>query len=230
MKSKKFYIIVICTLLALTLTACNEDQYGAIVSYSDNGNTKTVTGTIDSISNNIATIKVDENTTNVDLYIVKVEDITDDGGNKIEVVDKFGIIENLDAEGKDEINVSLEDITWIKAEWKVQEKYRQQFNQDKTFTINKDQEKFELPILVRNPFPKAKNYDDRIIKLNGRCGFGEGPEGWTQFNIVAENTHIGISHTYAYNFYPYLDGEKFGLDSDVRYAIMPKKQFFVNWE
>lgn len=171
---------------------------------------------------------------NADLYLAAVTYNSE--GSDSNIVRLFGYIENLKIQANSFKKITMNDINWITAEWKVDEKYENFL--EEIITADKDEKKFSLPIYVRDPFQINQDvhediyYDELYIGINGSSSVGNNPDGWRLFEISNYNNEIGTTHQENYEFQPYLKASIFNLPmSRSRYYIPPIiDEFTISWE
>lgn len=142
---------------------------------------------------------------------------------------QFGVIDSLAVEPVGLIPVTLEDFSWAGASWEVHDDYQAEYESG-TFTIDKSQDRFDLPLFVRDPFQVGEepDYEALFIALNGSGGVGSNPEGWRAFSVSAVNPSVGEESDTAHEFFPFLRSAMFGLPSG-RYMVLPEGAFTVEW-
>lgn len=171
---------------------------------------------------------------NADLFLVAVTyDPEIINGN---IVRLYGYIEDLKIQANSFKKITMEDINWIPAEWKVDENYRSFLEEN--IIADKNEDVFKLPVYVRDPFQVNQNiyedifYDELYIGINGTASTGKNPDGWRLFDINNDNSEVGTIHQENYNFQPYLKASFFNLPlASSRYYIPPIiDDFTINWE
>jgi len=143
----------------------------------------------------------------------------------------LGVVDNLQIPKDGIVEITMDDIEWVKAEWKPAEGYE---NYADGITAEKEEDDIYFPhIYVRDPYQAGENpsWDEIIIGINGSSSHGDNIDGWRLFRIWNENKKGDIPHTAKYEFQPFVGSSWFNLPSGSRYFILPiAEPFEVHWE
>lgn len=232
-KIKKIILVVLIFMSLFLLTGCEEKRFGAIIEYQPPYEGLKGTGAIKSISDNeIIFDSVD--TESFNFYVVQVKTVEENNRN-FDIVDKFGVVKDIEVKEGEKPSISINDIQWIEPEWKVDEEFQEQFEK-RVFIGDKSNRYLEVPIKVRDPFQvgaKPSKYSQLYVRFNSHGStWGKNSDGWRNMTLKFENLKVAGEHVESYRlYYPYIASEKFGLPEDTRYAIRPIMQNFkVKWE
>lgn len=141
----------------------------------------------------------------------------------------LGTIHDLALERGTVQNIAIDNFKIVKAEWYVVDSHLNDYLSG-SFTANKDEEFFYLPILVRDPYQVGQkpSRGNTIIKAAGRSSQRENDDGWRRIDVAAANTLIGGVHDKDEAFWPYLDGSLFNLN-ETYYYIGEEGTFTARW-
>lgn len=141
----------------------------------------------------------------------------------------MGCIEELAIYENEITAIDMDDIGWVETAWHPEEGF-EDFGDG--LTAPKENDAFELPIYVRDPYQVGENiaYSESILKINGTSECFENLDGWRRFLIYNYNSTIGIPHMESYAFQPCIDHSWFNLPEG-RYFIEPiVQQYTISWE
>lgn len=165
-----------------------------------------------------------DSNTQLDLYLVAVE-----YGDEHQVR-LMSAKRDVTLYNGDRLQWSFGEFDWVLPSWEVAEDYKSDF-EDRLFKVDKDQDEFELPYRVLNPFDVTNdiNYEELFIKLNGIGIHRSYENGYRNYVYRAKNSDVGTEHTEEYKWYPFLDYRMFDLP-DARYIVYDKGDFDVQWQ
>ncbi len=143
----------------------------------------------------------------------------------------MGVMHDLIISNRSTRHITIQDFDLMEPVWKVAEEHATHYEEKKPFIGDKKQERFELPILVRDPFQVGQNLTrgKTIIKAAGHSRDGDNPDGWRRIYVSGENKKYNEVHTSEYWFHPYLDGTLFNLPK-TNYYIGSKGEFTVDFK
>jgi len=122
-----------------------------------------------------------------------------------------------------------DDFDWITTEWFVDEEYEDEYEEGK-FYVDKNKERFQLPVHVTYPFHKNKDIDYRKLLVGvGKGWIHENTENYYVFQVTVDNPSKGEESTTNHTFSSYIMGEKFTLPETI-YRIEQLGGFDVIWE
>lgn len=166
-------------------------------------------------------------TQNANLFVVAVYEGSGWGSERALYL---GTIHGLILQSGTVRNITVDDVTWVKAEWYVHDTHLDDYLAG-SFIGDKDEVRFELPIRVRDPYQvgQSPSRGNTVIKAAGRSSQGDNFDGWRRINVNAQNDKLGEVVSNDEWFWPYLDGSLFNL-SETYYYIGDEGTFTVHWQ
>ncbi|MDZ7716765.1 MAG: hypothetical protein U5J95_11190 [Balneolaceae bacterium] len=148
----------------------------------------------------------------------------------------FGVKENVNVALGNQYNWTVDDFTWRKATWRIENDSLALVYEDGQFVRDRTIQTFELLLLLNSPFNTSQNPNilDLFVVVSEndpdtRSEKGTYTNGFREWFIEAENEMYPKPDTTSHFFFPYLSGDEFNLPAE-RYLIKEKGSFRVVWQ
>lgn len=166
-------------------------------------------------------------TQNANLFVAAVHQ---GSGSRSEKALYLGTIHGIVLQSDTVRNITVDDITWVKAEWYVHDTHLEDYLSG-SFIGDKNEVRFEVPIRVRDPYQIGESLSrgNTVIKAAGTSSQKDNPDGWRRIDVSATNPKVGEIFSSDGWFWPYLDGSLFNL-SETYYYIGGEGTFTVHWQ